>query len=78
VLLEVAGAQERSLTFFPYEEGKVQHAAAQPLEPAGTGVRLAIPVSRQPVGEFVRLAGVIVTADARAFEIDVPITVAPQ
>lgn len=78
VLLEAAGADERALAFFPYEEGKVQHAAAQPLERTGSGVRLAIPVSQQPVGEFARLAGVLVTEGARAFEIDLPIMAAPK
>lgn len=73
VLLEVAGAEEPALTFFPYEEGKVQHAAKQPLERTGEGVRLAIPVSAQPVGEFGRVTGVLVAEGGRAFEIDVPV-----
>ena len=77
VLLEVAGAREKALVFYPYEEGKVQYAAPQPLEPTGTGVRLAIPVSAQPVGEFARATGVLVAEGGRAFEIDVPIVGAP-
>ena len=76
VLLEVIGAEETTLTFFPYEEGKVRHAARQPIERTGAGVRLAIPVSAQPVGEFARLTGVLVTGGARAFEIDVAIMAA--
>lgn len=78
VLLEVIGTEETTLTFFPYAEGKVQHAARQPLERTATGIRLAIPVSAQPVGEFARLTGVLVTGGARAFEIDVPIEAAPK
>ena len=77
VLLEVAGAQEPELFFFPYEEGKVRHAAPQPLEQTGAGVSLAIPVAEQPVGEFTRAAGVLVARGGRAFEIDVPIGAAP-
>jgi len=76
VLLEVIGFEETTLTFFPYEEGKVQHAARQPLERTATGIRLSIPVSAQPVGEFARLTGVLVTGGAHAFEIDVPIMAA--
>lgn len=73
VLLEAEGIQEPSLLFFPYEEGKVQHAAPQPLERTANGVRLAIPVSAQPVGEFTRLRGILVTGAGAAFEIDVPV-----
>ena len=73
VLLEVAGAREKALYFFPYDEGKVRHAAPQPLERTGAGVRLAILVSPQPVGEFTRAVGILATGGGRAFEIDVPI-----
>ncbi|MCX7960376.1 MAG: protein-disulfide reductase DsbD family protein [Burkholderiales bacterium] len=74
VLLEIAGAgDEPPLLFFPYEEGKVEHAAPQPVEPAADGLRLAIPASRQPVGEWRRLFGVLATAGGRGYEIDVPI-----
>ncbi len=76
VLLEVIGFEETTLTFFPYAEGKVQHAARQPLERTATGIRLSIPVSAQPVGEFARLTGVLVTGGRNAFEIDVPIMAA--
>jgi len=76
VMLEIAGAGERALLFLPYEEGKVQHAAPQPIERVGTGVRLAIPVSQQPVGEFLRVAGVLFAEGTRAYEIDVPIMAA--
>jgi DsbC/DsbD-like thiol-disulfide interchange protein len=73
VLLDAAGISEASLLFFPYEEGKVQHAAPQPLERTANGVRLAIPVSTQPVGELHRLHGILATGAAAAFEIDVPV-----
>ena len=78
VLLEAQGPDGPTLAFLPYEEGKVQHAAVQPLERMAAGVRLAIPASQQPVGEFARLTGVLLTEGARAFEIDVPITAAPK
>jgi thiol:disulfide interchange protein DsbD len=78
VLLEVIGTGETTLTFFPYEEGKVQHAARQALERTGAGIRLSIPVSSQPVGEFARLTGVLVTGGRHAFEIDVPVMPAPN
>ena len=73
VLLEVAGATEPALYFFPYDEGKVQHAALQPLERMPDGIRLAIPVSTQPVGEFNRVRGLLAADARRAYEIDVPI-----
>jgi thiol:disulfide interchange protein DsbD len=73
VLLEADGIKETSLLFLPYEEGKVQHAAPQPLESTASGVRLAIPVSTQPVGEFTRLHGLLATSRGTAFEIDVPV-----
>ncbi len=73
VLLEVSDAQVRTLSFFPYEEGKVQHAGAQPLERTAGGLRLAIPLAEQPVGVLDRALGILVTEGARAFEIDVPI-----
>jgi hypothetical protein len=37
---------------------------------------VAIPVSRQPVGEFTRATGALVAKDGRAYEIDVPIVTA--
>ena len=73
VLLDVAGASEPALYFFPYDEGKVQHAAAQPLERTATGIRLAVPVSTQPVGEFTRVRGILADGTGRAFEVDVPV-----
>jgi hypothetical protein len=49
VLLDVSGADEQALYFFAYEEGKVQHAAPQPIERTAAGIRIAVPVSTQPV-----------------------------
>jgi hypothetical protein len=51
----------------------VQHAAPQPLERMPNGVRLGIPVSTQPVGEFTRVRGLLAADAGRAYEIDVPI-----
>jgi thiol:disulfide interchange protein DsbD len=73
VLLEVTGCDEPQVYFFPYEEGKVEHGAPQGLECTARGIRVAIPVSKQPVGEFARLAGVLAARDGRAYEIDVPV-----
>lgn len=73
VLLELAGAEEQALHFFPYEEGKVQHAAPQAAERTAAGTRLAIPAAAQPVGEWTRLHGVLATASGRGYEIDIPI-----
>ena len=73
VLLEVAGADEQALYFFPYEEGKVQHAAPQPIERTAAGIRIAVPLSTQPVGEFTRARGILAAGTGRAFEVDVPV-----
>lgn len=76
VLLDIAGAgavEAQPLLFFPFAEGKVQHAAEQPAERTADGMRLAIPAAAQPVGEWRRLAGVLATAGGRGYEIDVPI-----
>ena len=78
VLLEVAGAEAGALLFLPYTEGKVQHAAPQPLERLGGTLRLAIPVAQPPVGEFTRITGLLVADGARAYEIDVPIEAAEK
>lgn len=73
VLFDIGGAAAGTLLFFPYEEGKVQHAAPQQLERAAGRLRLAIPVSRQPVGQFTRLTGILVADGAHAYEVNVPI-----
>ena len=62
-----------TLHFFPYEEGKVQHAAAQKLERRDAGLRLFIPAAAQSVGAFDRVQGLLVADGVRGFEIDVPV-----
>ena len=61
------------LEFFPYEEGKVHHAGAQRLSREGGLLRLAIPVSQQPVGEFTRVAGILSSPGQPPVEIDVAV-----
>jgi len=62
-----------TLHFFPYEEGKVQHAATQPLERHDAGLRLFIPAAVQSVGAFDRVHGLLVADGVRGFDIDVPV-----
>src|SRR5258706_5993257 len=70
---------DASFTFFPFEEGKIHNAGAQPFERDGEGFRLRIPKSQEPVGAFTRVAGLLVSDrpigldGLRAIEIDVPI-----
>jgi thiol:disulfide interchange protein DsbD len=66
------GAELREAHFLPYEEGKIEPAAAQSLTRAGGAYRLALRAAAQPVGPFERASGVLVTPE-RAFAIDVPI-----
>jgi len=76
VALEVvlpADLRATTLHFFPYEEGKVRHAAKQPLERREAGLRLSIPVAAQSVGAFDRVHGLLVADGVRGFEIDVPV-----
>ena len=76
-----ADAALRELVFFPFEQGKVEPAAPQPFARADDATyRLKLAAAMQPVGEFARLAGVLVSPDgfgpatgARAVTIDVPI-----
>ena len=87
-LVPPADAALRELVFFPFEQGKVEPAAPQPFARADdTTYRLKLAAAMQPVGEFARLAGVLVSPDgfghatgARAVTIDVPIagTVTPS
>jgi thiol:disulfide interchange protein DsbD len=75
-----AGIRLASPVYFPYEEGRIDNSAAQPVERAGDAYRLTIPASRQPVGAFTRVAGLLAVAqplDAqgrRAVEFSVPVT----
>ena len=68
-----AGFAPKVLEFFPYEEGKVHHAGAQRLSREGGALRLAIPVSQQPVGEFTRVAGILSSPGQPPVEIDVAV-----
>ena len=70
----------RELVFFPFEQGKIEPAAPQPLARGDGGYRLKLAAAVQPVGEFARLSGVLVSPEgfgaatpARAVTIDVPI-----
>jgi thiol:disulfide interchange protein DsbD len=62
-----------TLHYFPYEEGKVQHAAAQTLERRDAAMRLFIPAAAQPLGAFERVYGLLVADGVRGVEIDVPV-----
>jgi len=68
-----ADFRAKTLHYFPYDEGKVQHAAAQRLEQRDAGLRLFIPAAAQPLGAFDRLHGLLVADGVRGFEIDVPV-----
>ncbi len=65
--------QAKTLQYFPYDEGVVQHAAAQPLERSPGGLRLFITGAAQPVGEFSRVRGLLVADGVYGFEVDVPV-----
>ncbi len=68
----IAGAH-----FFPYVEGQIEASGAQSLGHQGDQWTLRLPVSSQRVGDFKRVAGVIVSTDAsgvaRALAVDVPL-----
>jgi thiol:disulfide interchange protein DsbD len=64
--------------FFPFDQGKIEPAAPQPLVATDGGYRLSLARAAQPVGAFDRIAGVLVVsppgdAAPRAFGIDVPV-----
>jgi thiol:disulfide interchange protein DsbD len=63
----------KTLHFFPYEEGKVRHAAAQSYERRDAQLRLFVPAVEQPLGGFERVHGLLVADGVRGFEIDVPV-----
>jgi len=76
VVLDIAppaGFTAKTLHYFPYDEGKVQHAAAQRFETRDGALRLFIPAAAQPLGAFDRVHGVLVADGVRGFEIDVPV-----
>jgi thiol:disulfide interchange protein DsbD len=74
-----AGVAVPDARFFPFDQGKIEPAAPQPLVAADGGYRLSLARAAQPVGAFDRVAGALVLATsgdtARAFTIDVPVTV---
>ena len=62
--------------FFPYIEGQIEAAGAQPLTRQGRDLSISLPVASRRVGEFTRVAGVLVSGEAnarRALAIDVPL-----
>jgi thiol:disulfide interchange protein/DsbC/DsbD-like thiol-disulfide interchange protein len=65
--------------FFPYNEGKIEPSAPQPLAREGSNLKLTLPVSSQPVGDFTRIAGVLTASrgfgagDRSSATIDVPL-----
>jgi thiol:disulfide interchange protein/DsbC/DsbD-like thiol-disulfide interchange protein len=68
---DLAGAH-----FFPYVEGQIEASGAQPLTREGAEWSVSLPVASQRVGEFKRVAGVLVSGDAgapRAVSVDVPL-----
>ena len=64
--------------FFPFNEGKIEASAPQPLARDGSALKLTLPVASQRVGEFTRVAGVLTATkgfgDRSAATIDVPLT----
>ncbi len=62
--------------FFPYVQGQIEAAGPQTLTRQGRDWSMSLPVASQRVGEFKRVAGVLVSGDAsapRALAIDVPL-----
>lgn len=68
------------IRFFPYGEGKIEPSAPQTLAREGGKLKLTLPVSSQPVGEFTHVAGVLTASrgfgagDRGAVTIDVPLS----
>ncbi|MDQ6917138.1 MAG: thioredoxin family protein, partial [Pseudomonadota bacterium] len=63
--------------FFPYVEGQIEASGPQSLAQQGAGSTLSLPVASQRVGDFKRVAGVVISTDAagaaRSIAIDVPL-----
>ena len=62
--------------FFPYVEGQIEASGPQPLTRQDKTVSMSLPVASQRVGEFRRVAGVLVSGNPRApraLAIDVPL-----
>jgi DsbC/DsbD-like thiol-disulfide interchange protein/cytochrome c biogenesis protein CcdA len=65
----------KQVSFFPFDEGKISNAAPQVFKDSV----LRIKKSDQPVGNFSRVAGILVAEGRpRALEIDVPVALAPS
>src|SRR5262249_19038314 len=68
------------IRFFPYSEGKIEPSAPQTLAHEGGKLRLTLPVSSQPVGQFTRVAAVLTASrgfgagDRSAATIDAPLS----
>ena len=73
-----AASDPGDVRFFPESEGKVEASAPQTLTRDGSKVRLTLPVSSQPVGEFKRVAGVLTASrgfgDRSSATIDTPLS----
>src|ERR1022692_4867447 len=62
--------------FFPYVEGQIEASGAQSLTRQGADWTMSLPVASQRVGEFRRVAGILVSGGAstpEALVIDVPL-----
>lgn len=74
------GFEAASFWFFPFAEGRVHHAGAQPLAREGARATLSIPAALQPVGPLDRLHGLLVAdrplgpGAPGAMEIDVAVS----
>jgi thiol:disulfide interchange protein/DsbC/DsbD-like thiol-disulfide interchange protein len=66
------------LQFFPFADGKIEPAGAQIASRDGARTTLTLPVARQRVGEFTRVAGVLTASNGlgtqHAATIDVPLS----
>ncbi|MDQ2962223.1 MAG: thioredoxin family protein [Pseudomonadota bacterium] len=65
------------IRFFPFAEGKIEPSAPQTLVREGATLRLTLPVASQRVGDFTRVAGVLIASKGfgaqSAASIDVPL-----
>jgi DsbC/DsbD-like thiol-disulfide interchange protein len=68
-----AGVELKDAFFLPFEEGKIEPAAPQPLTKDGDAYRLALRAAAQPVGAFERVNGVFVSKENPSLVVDAPI-----
>jgi thiol:disulfide interchange protein DsbD len=72
-----AGGDPGEMHFFPFSEGKIEAGAPQRLAREGSTLKLTLPVASQRVGDFTRVAGVLVASNGfgaqKAATIDVPL-----